>query len=171
MLPTPERLLRLYPRAWRERYGEEFIASVDHDAPRLPQAVDIVSGAVDAWLSTDVRTATRASGVARTTGGSMALKSVLSCDQVNARVTTRDALIGAAAMIVGEVIFTIAAKVALGAGWPVAGHVLNDMAFTGPFTLSMPLWLMKGAPRKGQVGIIGVTLALLAVIGYLQSAS
>ena len=27
--PTPRKLLRWYPRAWRERYGEEFLAMIE----------------------------------------------------------------------------------------------------------------------------------------------
>ena len=32
-------LLRLYPRAWRDRYGEEFLATVGH-GPAAPAAGD-----------------------------------------------------------------------------------------------------------------------------------
>jgi hypothetical protein len=43
-----ENLLRLYPRAWRERYGEEFLATVGDGALGVQQTVDIVSAAIDA---------------------------------------------------------------------------------------------------------------------------
>ena len=52
-------LLRLYPRAWRERYGDEF-AALAGDAPLgASQIIDIVSGAIDARFSRDVRGSVR----------------------------------------------------------------------------------------------------------------
>ncbi len=56
-MTTAEGLLRLYPRAWRDRYGEEFLATVGDDALHVQQMIDIVMGAIDAWLSLDVRRA------------------------------------------------------------------------------------------------------------------
>lgn len=44
------RLVRIYPRSWRERYGDEFLALVSERPPSLADRVDIVRGAVDARL-------------------------------------------------------------------------------------------------------------------------
>jgi hypothetical protein len=44
-------LLRLYPRAWRERYGEELSAQLDSQRPlRIGVVADLVRGALDAHL-------------------------------------------------------------------------------------------------------------------------
>jgi hypothetical protein len=44
-------LLRLYPRAWRERYGEELSAQLEAERPlRLGVVADLVRGALDAHL-------------------------------------------------------------------------------------------------------------------------
>jgi hypothetical protein len=43
-------LIRLYPRAWRARYGEELTALVANEAPTLRLAVDLIAGAIDARL-------------------------------------------------------------------------------------------------------------------------
>jgi hypothetical protein len=44
-------LLRLYPRAWRERYGEELSAQLEAQRPlRIGIVADLVSGALDAHL-------------------------------------------------------------------------------------------------------------------------
>lgn len=45
----PESLLRLYPRAWRERYGEEFLAMVGHRPLNRHESLDIVGAAVVEW--------------------------------------------------------------------------------------------------------------------------
>ncbi|MDQ3880576.1 MAG: hypothetical protein M3295_05850 [Chloroflexota bacterium] len=44
------RLVRLYPAAWRARYGDEFAALLDELRPTLPLVLDVVRGAVDARL-------------------------------------------------------------------------------------------------------------------------
>jgi hypothetical protein len=48
-------LLSLYPRSWRERYGEEFAELLAARPPSLGDRVDIVRGAVDARLHPQVR--------------------------------------------------------------------------------------------------------------------
>ena len=44
------RLLWLYPPAWRARYGDEFREIVGSRRASLGVVIDIVAGAVDAWL-------------------------------------------------------------------------------------------------------------------------
>jgi hypothetical protein len=44
------RLLRLYPGAWRDRYGEEFLALLAERPSSFADRVDIVRGALDARL-------------------------------------------------------------------------------------------------------------------------
>jgi cytochrome b6-f complex iron-sulfur subunit len=41
-------LLRLYPRAWRERYGEELLALIEETGLSVGAAVDLLRAAVDA---------------------------------------------------------------------------------------------------------------------------
>jgi hypothetical protein len=45
------RLVRLYPRAWRDRYEEEFLALLAERPPTLGDLVDTIRGAVDAHLN------------------------------------------------------------------------------------------------------------------------
>ena len=44
------RLVRLYPKAWRARYGDEFAALIAERPPTLGDRLDIVRGAFDARL-------------------------------------------------------------------------------------------------------------------------
>jgi cytochrome b6-f complex iron-sulfur subunit len=48
-------LLRWYPAAWRERYGEEFLALLEQRPPGIRQALDIAGAAVDARLHPQLR--------------------------------------------------------------------------------------------------------------------
>lgn len=166
-MAASERLLRLYPRAWRERYGEEFLATVGHDALHPQQVIDIVSGAIDAWLSADVREATRAGREKQTQGGPM-LKS-LSCGHAELRLTRRDSLIGAGVMIGATLVFSVLGIVARRNGWPVTGETLKSLAFPGSLMISMPFTFLKGQPWKAQAVIVLGTLALLVAAGLVAS--
>ncbi|MEM9056309.1 MAG: hypothetical protein AAGD86_02465 [Pseudomonadota bacterium] len=44
-------LLRLYPAAWRRRFGAEVAEHLAEEPFRLRTAVDLVAGAVDAWAN------------------------------------------------------------------------------------------------------------------------
>lgn len=163
MIMTAQRLLRLYPRAWRHRYGDEFLAVVGPGRVTLQQAIDIVSGAIDAWLSTDVDTATR---FATARGGSM-IRTVV-CRKPGPRYTTRDSLIAAAMMLALTSAFAFSGIVASREGWTIASKMLLNLSFIVPFTVSMPLWLMKGQPLKAKAVLIGTTVAFLVAISFLS---
>lgn len=47
-------LLRLYPRAWRERYGDELAALLEDQPATLLDRLDLIRGAVDARLHPQV---------------------------------------------------------------------------------------------------------------------
>ncbi len=64
-------------------------------------------------------------------------------------------------------VLKVASAAAMHQGLPLTGDLLKSLVFPAAFTLSMPFWLMKGQPWKAQVAIVGGTLALLGLIGYL----
>jgi hypothetical protein len=156
-----ERLLRLYPPAWRARYGDEFLALAGGGPLRARQAIDIISGAIDAWLTADVRRATRVH--ATMIGGSARLES-LTCTS-RATVTARDAAIGATVMIGASMLFALVGLAARTRGWDTGAEVLLSLSFPAALTLSSPFWLMPAATRRAQVAVVGVTPAILGVIG------
>ena len=127
------------------------------------QVIDVVFGAVDAWLSADVRHASHARRPVSQGELPLTLRSMLVCQPSRVRVTTRDGLLGAGVMIAGSALGSLLGVVARRAGWPVTGDVLLNTAFLGSLTLSMPFWLTKGQPWKAQAVILGTTLVILAV--------
>jgi hypothetical protein len=161
------RLLRLYPSAWRARYGGEFLEMLGPDRLQLQQVIDIIAGAIDAWLSPEVRDATR---IATTTGGTTMVKSISVCLRDRQRYTTRDSVIGAAVMLIGTAILTLAGIALNRNGWPDAGDAMVNMSFLVAMMLSMPFWMMKGQPWRAQAVIIGGTLAMLAAINLVSVA-
>jgi hypothetical protein len=156
-------LLRLYPRAWRDRYGDELIAIVGDGQLTLQQGIDIVSGAIDAWLSTDVRTATRAAGAAPAGGSTMTVRTML-CRANDVRYTTRDSLIAAGVMIGVTAAVSVLGLALRYSGWTVTSEVVLNVGFLGSMTISLPFWLMKGQPWKAQAAIVGGTLSILILI-------
>jgi hypothetical protein len=47
----PATLLGLYPRSWRARYGEEFVALLEKEGTGPRVVLSVVAGAFDAWMS------------------------------------------------------------------------------------------------------------------------
>lgn len=166
-------LLRLYPPAWRARYGEEFLATIGDEALHARQVFDIVMVAIDAWLSSDVRNATRNYNVAPNGvphgGGHPMLRTILACGSSKSGVTPRDGLIGAGVMLAVSFLFSGLGIVLNRSGWPVTGEILKGLAFPASFTVSMPWWLMKGSPWKAQAVIIGGTILVLLLASWLAT--
>jgi len=47
--------LRLYPKRWRERYGQEFAALIQDRGWSLATGYDVLRSMLDAWLHPDLR--------------------------------------------------------------------------------------------------------------------
>jgi hypothetical protein len=165
----PERLLRLYPPAWRERYAEEFLTTVGQQPLRPGLVFDIVCGAIDAWLSADVRRATNEVGLAATGRRPTMLNALLACERKQARATVKDGLIGAGVMIGTTALFVALGTALRTAGWVEGAKAVVALSAPMSYTLSMPFWAMKGQPWKAQAVIVGGTMAILVVIGYLST--
>lgn len=165
---TAAQLLRLYPRHWRERYGDEFLDVVGPGPLRLQQVIDIVSGAIDARLSSDVRGVTREA--ATHTGGPAMVRMIAVCPANRTRYSKRDGLVGAAIMIVGTAVLTLIATLLQRSGFTDSGAVVLNSGALIAFMLSLPFWMMKGQPRTAQSVVIGGTIAGLLLINIIAVA-
>jgi hypothetical protein len=163
---TAQQLLRLYPRAWRERYGDEFVEMVGPGRLQLQQVVDIVSGAIDAWLSSDVRGATQAT--AQSTGGVTMVKTVSVCEKNQVRYTRRDGVIGGAIILLGSLLSVVLGTALKRNGYDELAEAVMVNGYLVAMNISLPFWLMKGQSRKSQVVIIGGTTAILLAIAALN---
>jgi len=158
-------LLRLYPRAWRERYGQEFLALLGEGPLSPAEWLDVMRGAMDAWLSGESGAAAAPAPVAANGGRTMRLKALMACERRTAPVTVADGLLGAGVMVGLSLLLLLARRI----GWPDGGKALAGLSFPMALVVSMPFWLMKGTPRRVQAAIIGGTLTILALIGVLSS--
>jgi hypothetical protein len=95
-------LLRLYPRVWRRRYGDEMALVVSAERPTIRLAVDLIAGAVDARLNPQWTPRIAADNE----GGRMTMGNFLAhCQPVG--ITREDHIRSAAWMLGGTVAFTI----------------------------------------------------------------
>ena len=162
---TADRLLRLYPRAWRERYGEEFLEFVGPGRLRPQQVIDIVSGAVDAHLSREVRSRTAPDG-----RGALMLTSLkVACARTRSPISRRDGAIGATVMIVATIVFVALATILKRQGWESAGEAVLSLSFSASLLLAMPFLWLKGHSWKAQAFLVGVPMLILIGFGYLST--
>ena len=92
-------LIRLYPPAWRRRYGRELAELLAAQPTSFRTAVDLVAGAVDAWLNPQSSTAVTTAD-AKGAGAMLPKMLQLRCGGYGPDVTTADNL-KAAAMTIG----------------------------------------------------------------------
>lgn len=161
-------LLRLYPRAWRERYGDEFLALFDDRPVELPQIIDIVSGAIDAHLSSEVRATTVARRSAVHVEGDTAVLTKKSICYNNAYFpfSQKDAWIGAGVMLAATLAFTSVGTLFDRLGYQDWADAAMAYAFPAGLLLSMPFTYVKGQSWKASCTLVGLPLAILAVITY-----
>lgn len=159
---TTRQLLRLYPAAWRQRYEEEFL-ELTGDAPlTLQQAIDIVSGAIDARLRRGVASPVNAGDQ---NGGLMLRVLKSECRSGGLRMSRRDGLVGAALLLAVSVVFAAAGAWLRRAGYPDAAEAVLAMSFPMAMTATMPWTFMKGQPWRAQLAVVGGTMLILAAIG------
>ncbi len=167
---TAVRLIRFYPRAWRDRYGAEFVEMIGPGALHTQQVIDIAMAAIDAWLSADVRqSATNSSIVTNPGGRAMLAASKTTCGGPTMRFTSRDMWISGAVFGGGGMALSALGGAIGQFGYPVPGGVLQSLAFPLSLTASMPFFLMKGQPWRAKVVVLGVTFAIIMGAGYLAT--
>ena len=163
---TARQLLQLYPRAWRERYGEEFVETVGARPLNAQQAIDIVGGAIDAWITFKSAT-TRL----RTPGGGeiMTQQWKAICATSGVRYTKRDALISAGVMIAASFLLVAAGIYARSTGRPELGDALVSVSFPIALMVSMPFAILKGQPKTVQVVSLVFSTLILIIATWIAT--
>ena len=158
-------LLALYPPRWRRRYGDEVRALIGSQPFSLHAVIDLIAGAIDAWLDPQeisLQSDAKQEGV--TMIGTI-MK--LGCSGSGERVTRADAWKSAAVMLGGTLLLT--------ALW-MAMHVRLDdrtyvdafsaMAFLVPYLFSLRYTSLKGRSLRTQsIFIGGMTFVLTLILG------
>jgi hypothetical protein len=101
-------LLRLYPKAWRARYGAEFAEILEEQPASLGLVMDVIAGAVDARLSPQPHTSPQAKTRSMPTTGegeTMTTESLMArCRAGGPNFSRRDGMFAGVGMLVASVI-------------------------------------------------------------------
>jgi len=158
-------LLALYPPRWRRRYGDELRALIGSQPFSLHAVIDLIAGAIDAWLEPQkipIQPAPAGNEEGVTMIGTM-MK--LGCAGSRERVTRQDALKSAAVNLGGTLLLTglwMALHIRLGDRTYV--DAFSAMAFLVPYLFSLRYTSLKGRSLRTQSIFIGGMVLVLTVI-------
>jgi hypothetical protein len=160
-------LLRLYPRLWRRRYGDEVAAMLAGRGFSLAVAVDLVAGAIDVRLHPSATLAAAAAATPRQEGTMLGRLARLDCAALlGTDVTKADQWKASAVTIGGTVVLSViwmAAHIRIGDNPYVDS--LSLMLFMVPLLFSMRYTYLKRRPASVQaVFVAGLSLALAALL-------
>lgn len=155
-------LLKLYPPRWRRRYGEEFVQVMSAQPISFSAAIDIIAGAIDAWIHPAVVPATAATKE----GANMLAKMMrLRCVGYGPTITAADVWKSLVVTLGGTVVLTLA--------WMWARRRFDDnpyiesvsqMALFLPILVGLRYTSLKGRSAGVQaVFIVGLTVILLTM--------
>lgn len=158
-------LLKLYPRAWRRRYGDELTDLIARQPFSVGAAVDIIAGAIDAWIHPQASVAPFL--LSATKGEATMLTKIarFNCGY-GPNVTAADQRKSVAVSLGGTVLFTMIWM------WTRRGLGDNDyieslsvLAFLVPTLFSLRYTSLKGrSPGVQIIFIAGTSLLVTAVL-------
>jgi hypothetical protein len=167
-------LLRLYPKAWRERYGAELadLLARERLTPRL--ALDLLTGALDAQLHPQLvaRTAGKAAGSSggATVIGGFSFRCASTAGTAGTGMTTREAL-RSALLFVGSTLV-----LAVGYVWlkrtlgPTAWvEAVGQMALFGPMLAYSVQLGAKNRTLAARAVLFAITMTLMLLSSYAAS--
>lgn len=157
-------LVKLYPPAWRRRYGRELEDLISTQPASFGTAMDLIAAAADAWLNPQSSTAVPA---ADGKGGQAMIGRMLQlrCAGYGPNVTAADARKAAAVIIGGTLALVLVLTAAIARyGENPYFESLMTMGWLIPFLVSQHYTTYKGRPARVQAMLIGAPALLLIVI-------
>jgi hypothetical protein len=164
---TGATLLRLYPRAWRTRYGDEFLELVGDDRLGWWQVVDIVCGAIDARVTRPAHLEAMATDGPRTRMGGH-VTSILrrGCVRADARAG-REMVIGSLITAIGALGLAALGGAMRRRGFVWSGDFLRNYAVTACVLVGSLVWALQGQSRVSRTVLIAGLLAFVAVVTFV----
>jgi hypothetical protein len=152
-------LVRLYPAAWRQRYGEEFAAVLAEQRVSVGLVIDVLGGAADAWLHPQV--------TKQVSQGEQPMTNAMirRCALGGPKLSGRDQIIVGAWTGLGVLVLSLA-HVMLRRSLPhsPAVEAINYMALPGMFSLSMQAAYLRKYRASTQAAMIVGTLGALYLL-------
>lgn len=166
-------LLVLYPPRWRRRYGEELCALIGTRPFSFASMVDVIAGAIDAWLDPQMMTA--AQSAPDEEGEEMLGKAMkFRCAGYGPQITRADEWKSLGVMLGGTLVLTV--------GWMWLHFTMGDhpyvdafslMPFLAAMLLSMRYTYLKGRTWQTQAIFIGGSITMLTllfgVVGWITA--
>jgi hypothetical protein len=146
--------LKLYPRDWRERYGDELSELVGDKPLSIASSIDLIAGAIDARFSKGTKMPS-------------VLKSV--CLTKNEPQTAADGLRGAGIMIGSTLIFVALATLTRRSGWPDISQSMMAMSFPVSMVFTNHVMYLRKQSATAKWVITGGSLAILSIIGVIST--
>lgn len=146
--------LKLYPREWRERYGDELSAMVGDRRLSLGSSIDLIAGAIDARF-------------VKGTKMPSVLKSA--CLTRNEQPTTAESVRAAAMMIIASLALLGLGMIAKRGGWPETAETLKGMSFPISMVLMMHYLYLRQQSATVKWIITGGTLTFLVIISVVAT--
>ena len=167
-------LIKLYPPAWRRRYGRELADLISTQPASFGMAIDLVAAAIDAWIypqSSTAAAATDAKGAEAMVPKMLQLK----CGGYGPNVTKADNL-KAAAIVIGGSLWA-----ALAYTWATARYgrqpYVESLFFVSWlvfFVFSQHYTTLKGRPALVQAVLIGgqatVVIAIALAAAWINAS-
>jgi hypothetical protein len=165
-------LVRLYPPAWRRRYGRELADLIASHPSSLATAIDLIAGAIDAWL--DPQSSASVSRTPETKGGGTMLAKMmrLGCAGYGPTITSAD--------VWKSLVVTLGGTLALTVLWMWASRRFQGnpfiesfalMAFLFPVLLGLRYTSLKGRSAAVQAififGLSGVLMTISVIATWL----
>ena len=157
-------LIRLYPPAWRRRYGRELAELIATQPASFGTAIDLIAAAVDAWLNPQSSTAATAAD-AKGAGAMVPKMLQLRCAGDGPNVTAADHLKAAAVTIGG----TLALVLSL--SWAIVRYgkdpylvSFTTVSWLVPYLFSQRYTTLKGRSGRVQAVLIGGPAAIVIAI-------
>ena len=169
---TADRLLWMYPRAWRDRYGEEFLEMLGGRDLMRSQVIDIVVGAVDARLSRDARVRAESPAVSTMAGGGAGMTTLFATTAARERQLpfgSRQGVLGGIALIVAYHGLKALAGLLVERGWQAAGDFVFYASFPAMAILFLNLTLLHRQPRRPRAHLVVGALSLVALLAGLAA--
>lgn len=174
-------LLRLYPLAWRQRYGDEMAALVRNHRWTPSLVVDLIAGAIDAWLNPELIASVADGETLESKEHKTMVAKVLGlrCAGYGPKLQPHEQWLSIAIML-GATLLLTAVWLWVAATYrdpQVRQYVLAfvQVPLLGGLILGMPFSALKGRPRSTQAIVIGVSFLLLivwcAVVGLVASVT
>jgi hypothetical protein len=158
-------LIKLYPPAWRRRYGHELAELISTQPASFGTAIDLIAGAIDAWLNPQSSTAATVDDA--TGAESMVSKMVqLRCVGDGPTVTTGDTLKALAVSIGGTLALVVPSVWAIlryGKAFYLYPYLLAFMTVSWlvPSLVSQRYTTFKGRSGRAQAVLIGGPIVIM----------